>query len=398
MIKLKLSSLWGALALFQYALAVCPANSTTFLGPVSTEYCICYSGQYWTGSTCASVANCVSLPSGANVETGVAITSTTVDVATDTVSLAISFPAYKSRLYASILLGNCTVCTTTRTGCYSSLSALTMQTPNDNSCQDKWLLTAPLSGLQSCGWVLTSGVSYNNGTYQQLASQLRVIYQENIDLATTYTRSMSVVLPVVLFFEQNYTAPAITDVSVYSNYSISAAVVIRNVSTDATSSIVDVTYMAQFPYQVRGFNTGLTVTGMCAPARPLHQHAYTNFFASACVHYTLVRMTQLVGCTALIGLPLHDLVCIVSTGASITIASCLHIAGANAGSVTANIVNGTTLAAYPLPPYNAPNCLNSDYSLTGIVCGCTLFCGVPVSRMFVTVLHMYRSHPLLGLP
>jgi hypothetical protein len=120
-----------------------------------------------------------------------------------------------------------------------------------------------MSTLQSCGWALTNNVAYNNGTYQQLSSTLRIIYQESISLATDYNRTISAVVPVVLYFEQNYTTPNITDVFAYSNYSLSAAVVIRNVSTDSTTSLVDLTYMLQFPYQVWGFNTAVTVTGVC---------------------------------------------------------------------------------------------------------------------------------------
>lgn len=263
MVRLKCA--WGLgllLAFVHVAAAVCPSNSTTYYGQSgAAEYCICNSASYYSGSSCLPNSLCTALPSNTNIGTGASVVNTTLNLVTKTLEIQLQIAASTLRNYTGFQLGNCSICDISNSsGCYNGLTGFQMLSPNDGTCMDSWRLFAPMQQLAACGFNQTNSVAYNGGTYQLVSGDMRIKYAESIDVGVAYDRQLDVVLPVQLYFQQQYSANVST-ITVQSNYSVSAGVVVRSIQTDASTSSVELSYLVQRPYQVLSFNRTLTVTG-----------------------------------------------------------------------------------------------------------------------------------------
>lgn len=262
MVRLKCG--WGIgllLAFVHVAAAVCPSNSTTFYGPAAAEYCICNSASYYSGASCLTNTLCTALPNNVNINTEASVINTTLNLVTKTLEIQLQIAASTLRNYTGFQLGNCSICDISNTtGCYSGLTGFQVLSPNDATCMDTWRLFAPMQQLAGCGFSQSNNVAYNGGTYQLVSGDMRIRYAESIDIGVAYTRQLNVVLPVQLYFQQLYAAN-VSAITVQSNYSLSAGVVVRSIQTDATTSSVQLSYLVQRPYQVLSFNRTLTVTG-----------------------------------------------------------------------------------------------------------------------------------------
>lgn len=237
-------------------LATCPLNSQSFLGANSAEFCVCDSGYYWTGSVCLQNVACITVPDLTDVTTGAQIDSTTLNATLDAVVLDISIPTALTRSYISFQVGNCTVCTSSYSGCYGSLTSWSVTTPNNSSCMDSWKISIPMSSLYACGWT-----QVDNATYSHLSGSVHFAYSENVTLDVIYSRTLSMALPVELNIATESTAATASNITVVSNFSVSAGIVVRSISTDSSQSVVDLTYMTQYPFQVVSFDTTLVVGG-----------------------------------------------------------------------------------------------------------------------------------------